>query len=195
MRTEVHKDLIYPTPLFTTILQQFCVKKEAVSFNEDTIGVVQGLREASKGRNKSNIGGWQSELQNPNNHLKPLSAAICDVIKISDLPTQNPKVAQMWYNVNVKGDWNSLHNHSGEYHIAGVYYVTVPKHSGRLVLRDPRPGNISNLLYNDYSRGEYLYIQPKEGLLILFPSYLDHFVEPSQTDEERISISFDITRK
>jgi hypothetical protein len=31
-----------------------------------------------------------------------------------------------------------------------------------------------------------------EGLLMIWPSYLDHFVEPSQTDEERISISFDI---
>jgi hypothetical protein len=27
---------------------------------------------------------------------------------------------------------------------------------------------------------------------MIWPSYLDHFVEPSQTDEERISISFDI---
>ena len=27
---------------------------------------------------------------------------------------------------------------------------------------------------------------------MIWPPYLDHFVEPSQTDEERISISFDI---
>ena len=31
-----------------------------------------------------------------------------------------------------------------------------------------------------------------EGLLAVWPIYLDHFVEPSKTDEERISISFDI---
>jgi len=31
-----------------------------------------------------------------------------------------------------------------------------------------------------------------DGLLMLWPSFLDHFVEPSQTDKERISISFDV---
>ena len=35
-------------------------------------------------------------------------------------------------------------------------------------------------------------IKPIEGLLIIFPSYLDHFVEPSNADEDRISISFDV---
>ena len=34
-----------------------------------------------------------------------------------------------------------------------------------------------------------------EGLLMIWPSYVDHFVEPNQTNNERISISFDITAK
>jgi len=40
---------------------------------------------------------------------------------------------------------------------------------------------------------ELLPITPREGDLMLWPAYLDHFVEPSNSDEERISISFDIT--
>ncbi len=61
------------------------------------------------------------------------------------------------------------------------------------MFRDPRPGAIGNKFFqNQFSKGEFTKINIVEGLLILWPSFLDHFVEPSQTDEERISISFDI---
>ena len=35
-------------------------------------------------------------------------------------------------------------------------------------------------------------VVPKEGKIILFPSFLDHLVEPNLTHEPRISISFNI---
>jgi len=34
--------------------------------------------------------------------------------------------------------------------------------------------------------------QPKEGLMILFPSYLFHRTVPIETTEQRISIAFDV---
>ena len=34
--------------------------------------------------------------------------------------------------------------------------------------------------------------QIKEHDLLMFPSYLDHYVEPSKSDEDRIMISFDL---
>jgi ectoine hydroxylase-related dioxygenase (phytanoyl-CoA dioxygenase family) len=37
-----------------------------------------------------------------------------------------------------------------------------------------------------------LKIEPEEGSLIIFPSYLPHSVEPNKHDEERISISFNV---
>ena len=33
---------------------------------------------------------------------------------------------------------------------------------------------------------------PKEGSMLVFPAYLDHKVEPNKSDEDRISISFNI---
>ena len=35
-------------------------------------------------------------------------------------------------------------------------------------------------------------IMPRSGLLILFPSFLPHSVNPNLSEEERISISFNI---
>ena len=40
--------------------------------------------------------------------------------------------------------------------------------------------------------GESIRIEPLEGNIILFPSYLPHSVETNNHDEERISISFNI---
>ena len=40
--------------------------------------------------------------------------------------------------------------------------------------------------------GQSIRIEPVEGNIILFPSYLPHSVETNDHDEERISISFNI---
>ena len=64
------------------------------------------------------------------------------------------------------------------------------------MFRDPRPGAIANIfLNNKFDNGEFKRMNLIEGLLAVWPPYLDHFVEPSKTDEERISISFDILAK
>ncbi|NBW70846.1 MAG: hypothetical protein EBR32_05505, partial [Bacteroidetes bacterium] len=35
-------------------------------------------------------------------------------------------------------------------------------------------------------------IEPEEGSIVIFPSYLPHLVEPNNHDDERISISFNV---
>ena len=98
----------------------------------------------------------------------------------------------MWANINKRNHWNIIHQH-GQYTLSGTYYVKVPEDSGRIVFRDPRPGAIGNpFLINAFDKGEFKNLNIMEGLLAIWPSYLDHFVEPSNSDEERISISFDI---
>ena len=37
-------------------------------------------------------------------------------------------------------------------------------------------------------------VQPKEGLVLLFPSYVFHRTLPFEGEEDRISIAFDILR-
>ena len=54
------------------------------------------------------------------------------------------------------------------------------------VIRTPKINNQNKLNSNMVS------FQPKEGMLVLFPSYLQHSVNVNKTDEERIVISFNI---
>ena len=39
---------------------------------------------------------------------------------------------------------------------------------------------------------DYVEIEPTEGMLLFFPPWLEHEVEQSSCDEERISIAFNV---
>ena len=47
-------------------------------------------------------------------------------------------------------------------------------------------------LCTDFTKEPVIRIEPVEGNIILFPSYLPHSVETNNHDEERISISFNL---
>ena len=77
--------------------------------------------------------------------------------------------------------------------LSGVYYVALPS---AVAAHDPshdgwiefgRPGQ----LIRQYDHLSIREIQPKEGLLVLFPSYLYHRTIPFHNDQKRISIAFD----
>jgi len=72
--------------------------------------------------------------------------------------------------------------------LSGVYYVEVPRGSGSLMFEDPRGGGLPPF-------GGRIVHEPKEGELVLFPSWLLHHVGPScvtSSDMLRISLSFNI---
>ena len=142
---------------------------------------------------KSNYGGWQSDIHlHENAVFKPLcdyiSAVCAQVFKV-----KGAKLHQMWACINKKYDQNLIHSHTNNYNLSGVYYLNIPRDSGDIVFRDPRPGanQAPYRLFKDDGDSEYF--TPFEGLIILFPSYLEHFVLPNRSDGDRISMSFDLT--
>jgi uncharacterized protein (TIGR02466 family) len=192
-RSVIHQEILWPTPYWHTIIEDFRKHETRVTFNEDMEGWVSGQMSTKKTVIKSNRGGWQSELQKPDDTFNPLVQKINEVCKNINLDVKETLITQLWVNVNKRGDWNAIHQHGDVAYLSGTYYVKVPKDSGTLVFRDPRPGAISNNFTSQrFDKGEFKRINLTDGLLMLWPSYLDHFVEPSQTDEERISISFDV---
>ena len=191
-RKIIKQEMLWPTPYWYTHIWEFIRSETRVTFNEDMIGSIQGMIDKDKGVTKSNRGGWQSELLPPNGELEPLSAEISEFCKSINLGINEIVIPQMWINVNKKNDWNTIHSH-GQYNLSGTYYVKVPSDSGQIVFRDPRPVALTNsFMVNRFDKGEFRKVKPIEGLLILFPSYLELFVEPSNADEDRISISFDV---
>ena len=83
-----------------------------------------------------------------------------------------------WFNIAGKGESTGLHNHSASACVSGVYYLRVPENSGNIVFRK-----------EDLDDVEYA---PREGVMLLFPSELNHAVKENQNEEERVSLAFNL---
>lgn len=106
-------------------------------------------------------------------------------------------ITDCWANINRFGHSHSMHTHPNNY-LSGVYYVKVPPNSGQIVFGDPRPQASAitpRHKENTIANSNQMHIDPEEGKLILFNSWLPHFVEVNQSGEERISIAFNVMLK
>jgi uncharacterized protein (TIGR02466 family) len=107
--------------------------------------------------------------------------------------------ANVWMNINGKGGYNEVHTHPGAV-MSGAFYVTVPPGPvGKLTFhRDAAEGYMIHSLGTsmDMSTAEVPHTHstwaypPVNGRLMLFPAWVPHGVRENETDEERISISF-----
>ena len=154
-------------------------------------------------REMSNQGGWQS---NDDLHEDKRFSEILESIRkyFQQIYQQNNykegvkvMVGNMWANVNRYKDYNSTHIHEGS-DWSFVYYVKVPKDSGNLIFIDPRIRRMkdrSNRFIknfdNPFTHSIY-FLCPLEGKFVIFPSYLEHYVEFNTSNKPRISISGNI---
>ena len=152
-----------------------------------------------KGVDHSNRGGYHSQMMHKqymddksdilSELLDGIDWYIAEYVKtnIKDNYNYITKLYAWWFMINNRGNWNSPHSH-GDANIAAIFYVKVPENSGKLVL-----GRTDGAVYNNmYQSNATLEIAPKEGRLYFFPAHLMHWVEPSQSDEERICITSNI---
>ena len=97
---------------------------------------------------------------------------------------------QSWVNLHDRGGFNFLHVHEGSL-LSGSFYLKVPPGSGRFVFRDPRPGVVHGYVKGAVPNGySDIQLTPEAGLMVLFPCWMEHYVEPHDSDEPRIVIAF-----
>jgi uncharacterized protein (TIGR02466 family) len=164
------------------------------------------LKNVCAGNILSNEGGWQSKNLNFNENLEinklvtEIENRSLEVLKKYDL-NKNYKtfVQNIWININKKGDFNIPHVHPGSF-FSGVFYVNCNENSGNIVFENPSIGfeyfiaNNEIEKINNYNSGRMHHV-PQNNKLVIFPGYLNHYVEPNKNNEERISISFNIGTK
>ena len=94
--------------------------------------------------------------------------------------------------------YNKTHTHPNSMW-SGVYYIKVPKNSGKLFLEDPRPGPNTHMPRRVDNLPEQLWrvcaYEPMEGRMIFFPSWLPHGVDINMNTDKgeknwRISVSY-----
>lgn len=107
------------------------------------------------------------------------------------------EIQQIWVNINEQHTFQEDHHHlSPQYsQISGTFYISSPESGGNLELVNPVINE--SFLYSNmgnYSAYKEI-VEPLDGKIILFPSYLVHRVTPNETDKTRISISFNLISK
>ena len=178
----------------------------AEDFKLDTNKIAQDIIQWSnqnKGIKKTNVDGWHSET---NMHEKPEYRPLVNELfrmahQIFDEEwlEREPFLGNMWANINPSGGYNKPHVHPNSL-FSGVYYVKTPPNCGRLICQDPRPGiqtvmptrksvEVPKYLWRD------VHLQPQENRVVMFPAWLWHSVEPNQSKDIRISVSFNFIQR
>ena len=155
------------------------------------------------GVNHSNIGGWQSPAipQDSNLHKDDLLKNFL-VDCLSDLPFIDRSYTfnfDAWININENGNFNMPHTHP-KCHLSGVLWVKIPENSGNIIFISPYE-HVAHVeideLYSDEFKKSHnsfsnYFLNPTEGYMILFPSHLVHYVDVNKSNEDRISVAFNI---
>ena len=189
-------NLIFPTPVWTAIVPNF------KQINAKMLNYIKLLKSSNPtGKIKSNLAGWHSEDFNlEDEDPQFFTHSISSILNESfndmgwNLQKNKSKITAMWSIINPKNASNARHIHPNN-NISSAYYVTAPENSGDIVFYDPRSANTIRAPISSNANklnSNSFTVQPKEGLLILFPSYLHHSVNRNDSEEERIVISFNI---
>ena len=99
-------------------------------------------------------------------------------------------ITQSWLNKSGKGESHHEHVHPNSM-ISGVWYPQIHEQLPPIQFRskNQRDVALSTKSYNTFNSATFM-LPMKKGELILFPSNLTHSVPANQSDEERISLSF-----
>ena len=183
------KEGFFPTLIYAEDLK--------LDTNEMAKNIIQWSKE-DKGVKKTNVNGWHSQTDmHEKPEYKPLVDELFRMVHQvfnEEFLDKRAVLGNMWANINYQGGYNKPHVHPNAL-FSGVYYVKTPPNCGNLICQDPRPGiqtcmptrkkvEIPKYLWRD------VHLQPQENRAIMFPSWLWHSVEPNQSNDIRISVSF-----
>jgi uncharacterized protein (TIGR02466 family) len=100
------------------------------------------------------------------------------------------KITESWITSTKKDEYAILHTH-GDSDLSGVYYFKTNGNDGSIYFRSPNRFIANSRAF--YHAPDQIETNPEVGKFILFPGWLEHGVLANTTDNERISISFNIS--
>lgn len=195
--------LAFPTPI---LRKRF----DAAAVNDGLKRVILAREQAEAGVVRSLIGGWHSKedlLDWKEPEVAPIRGWIAQSIQemtsfaMTDLASAGRLNVDLdggaWANVVRHGSYHKIHNHP-DCDWSGVYYVAVgtpdpagPAENGMIEFLDPRMGATIPTLGGPGALPK-LRVAPETGLMLIFPSWLYHYVNTFHGTGERISIAFNV---
>lgn len=153
----------------------------------------QGLPEMGSGQ------GWQSDpTLHEREELQELIACVRNVTKsilrFLRIGYDAFEITGCWATVLAKGATHKAHTHPNNF-LSGVYYVRTQPGADTINFHDPRhQAGVIRPPVVELTSGntDQVVVKVSSGTLLLFPSYLEHSVDANTSEEERVSISFNI---
>ncbi|MEU7822993.1 TIGR02466 family protein [Catellatospora sp. NPDC049133] len=151
--------------------------------NARSLGIVHGRKSAA------DLLRWGTP------HTDALTARISAMIEtVAAEPARRAESleAHAWAVVYRPGGSHELHSHH-DCAWSGVFYVQAsaePEHGGAIELFDSRQAMLAR---HAQTEDPVLRIQPRPGLLIAFPSWVQHRVTPVSGGELRICVAFNVS--
>jgi uncharacterized protein (TIGR02466 family) len=143
--------------------------------------------------------GWQSEQTlHEREELRDLVScidkAVRSVLKFLRIGADAFEITACWATVLARGATHRMHGHPNNF-LSGSYYLRTQPGADAINFHDPR--NQTGIIRPPVEEltGEntdQVVVRVRNGTLLIFPSYLQHSVDANASEQERISLSFNI---
>ena len=186
MQKKIHG--LFPVPIMLCELGRNLTKKEHSKITEFCSNTTENVS------NRTSKNSYVLEDKALSNLHDDIQLLINEYVKeiINPINNINPYITQSWLNITKAGEYHHKHSHANSY-ISGVFYIEADEHNDAIkffkpcnqyqqIKLEPKDWN----LYNSDS----WWFSVKKGLIVLFPSYLEHMVEIKQGNNKRISLAF-----
>ncbi len=120
--------------------------------------------------------------------------AVRSVLEFLRIGYEEFLITGCWANISAKGASHGVHNHPNNF-LSGVYYVQTQPGADTVSFHDPRIQTaiirppVTELTAENTDQ---VVVGVRNGTLLMFPSYLQHSVSPNESEEERVSVSFNV---
>jgi len=142
---------------------------------------------------------WQSDQNlHQRDDFRALVVAINDaagqVLDHLMIAHEGFEITACWANIHAPGAMHQAHSHPNNF-LSGVYYVNIFEGANTISFHDPRVQTgiirppVTELTTENTDQ---VNVTVTDGMLVLFPGWLQHSVEANRSDRMRISVSFNV---
>src|SRR6266542_1002396 len=143
--------------------------------------------------------GWQSEQTlHLRDEFQELISCVNDatksILQFLRIGQEAFEITGCWATILAKGALHKAHSHPNNF-LSGVYYIRIHPGSDTINFHDPRSQTRvirPPVVELTSANTDQVVVRVTNGTLLMFPSYLEHSVDANVSEQERISISFNI---
>lgn len=149
------------------------IQQYNLEFPKDLIANIYQLKDEATTKLRSNVLGWQSPQYSTTENIPWIDNFLKECLSVANL---TKKLSALWFNISPTHAHHTWHSH-GKVTTIGIFYIQIPNDSGNIEFRQ-----------NDIIHS----ITPYNGLLLIAPGGTDHRVLANKSNEDRISMAFNL---